>query len=128
MNLDLVLMPGLYAVGRMSPEAAVPAWASGGDFVSITKTPQETSIVCPQGRIPDDVRSERDFRALKVRGPLDFSLTGVLASMVGPLAEEDISVFAVSTFDTDYLLIKEDNLARAVEVLIRQGHNVVPAE
>lgn len=128
MNLDLVLLSGLYAVCRMNPEADIPAWAAGGDFVSLTKTPQETSIVCSQGRVPTDVRNERDFRVLAVRGPLDFSLTGVLASMVGPLAEEGISVFAVSTFDTDYLLVREDALARAVEVLTRRGHHIMPTE
>ncbi|MHB8095058.1 MAG: ACT domain-containing protein [Candidatus Aminicenantales bacterium] len=128
MNLDLVLLPGLYAVCRLNPAADIPAWAAGGGFVSLTKTPQETSIVCPEGRVPTDVRSERGFRVLAVRGPLDFSLTGVLASMVGPLAQEGIGVFAVSTFDTDYLLIREDALARAVEILVRRGHKVIPEE
>ncbi len=128
MNLDLVLLPGLYAVCRLDPEAEFPAWAAGGGFVSLTKTPRETSIVCLQERIPADVRSERDFRVLEVRGPLDFSLTGVLASLVGPLADDGISVFAVSTFDTDYLLVREDVLARAVEILVRRGHKVIPEE
>lgn len=128
MNLDLVLLPGQYAVCRLNPEADIPAWAAGGGFVSLTKTPRETSIVCPQERIPDNVRSERDFRVLEVRGPLDFSLTGVLASLAGPLAEEGVSVFAVSTFDTDYLLVRENSLARAVEILVRRGHKVVPEE
>ena len=128
MNLDLVLLPGLYAVCRLNPEADIPGWVAGDGFVSCTKTRSETSIVCPQERVPDDVRSERDFRVLEVRGPLDFSLTGVLASMVGPLAEEGISVFAVSTFDTDYLLIREDVLARASEALVRRGHHIIPAE
>lgn len=128
MNLDLVLLPGRYAVCRLDSSADVPAWAAGCDFVSLTKTPRETSIVCPEGRVPADVRSERGFRVLKVRGPLDFSLTGVLASLAGPLAEEDISVFAMSTFDTDYILVREDTLAGAVEILVRRGHRIIPAE
>jgi hypothetical protein len=128
MNLDLVLLPGVYAVSRLKPGTPVPAWAGVGEFVSITLTPWETSVVCPEERVPKDVPSEKGFRALKVQGPLDFSLVGVLASMIGPLTEERISVFAVSTFDTDYLLVREDALARAVEILIRNGHNIILPE
>jgi hypothetical protein len=125
MILDLVLLSGIYAVSRLKSGTPVPAWAGAGDFVSVTLTPSETSVVCLETRVPRDVTSEKGFRALKVQGPLEFSLVGVLESMIGPLAEERISVFAVSTFDTDYLLVREDALARAVEILIRNGHNII---
>jgi uncharacterized protein len=125
MNLDLILLSGVYAVSRLKPGSPAPAWAGTGDFVSITLTPWETSVVCLEERVPKGIPSEGGFRVLKVQGPLDFSLVGVLEAMVGPLAAERISVFSVSTFDTDYLLIREDALGRAVEILIRNGHNIV---
>ncbi|MCX6560999.1 MAG: ACT domain-containing protein [Candidatus Aminicenantes bacterium] len=128
MNLDLVLLSGAYAVSRLKPGSPAPAWAGAGDFVSITLTPSETSVVCLEDRVPKDVPSEKGFRALKVQGPLEFSLVGVLESMIGPLAEERISVLAMSTFDTDYLLVREDALARAVEIFIRNGHNIILPE
>ncbi len=128
MKLDLFLLPGFYAVCRLAPDAAAPVWAAGEDLVSITRTREELSVVCPQDQVPPEVRGERDFRALKIRGPLDFSLVGVLAGLAGPLAEAGISLFALSTFDTDYILVKRDDLGRAAEILIREGHNVLPAE
>lgn len=125
MNLDLDLLSASYAVCRLSSGLPVPAWAEKGDLVSITRTTEELSIVCPQDQVPDGIRSERDFRVLKIRGPLDFTLVGVLAGLAGPLAEAGISLFALSTFDTDYLLVKQDNLGRAAEILIREGHNIL---
>jgi uncharacterized protein len=125
MPLDLVLLPGAYAVCRLDPNAGLPAWAGKGEFVSVTRTPRETSVVCPQEQVPAGVVGERDFRVLRVQGSLDFSLTGVLDSMVGPLAAEKIAVFTISTYETDYLLIREEALARTVEILIRSGHNII---
>ena len=125
MNLDLDLLSAPYAVCRMAPTSPVPAWAAGEDLVSITRTPEELSILCPQEKVPEGIRSERDFRVLKIRGPLDFSLVGVLSGLAGPLAEAGISIFALSTFDTDYILVKQDNLGRAAEILIREGHNIL---
>jgi hypothetical protein len=126
MSLDLDLFSASYAVCRLAPGLPVPAWAEKGDLVSVTRTTEELSIVCPQNQVPDGVRCERDFRVLKIRGPLDFSLVGILAGLTGPLAEAGISVFALSTFDTDYILVKRDDLSRAAEILIREGHNVLP--
>jgi len=126
MNLDLDLLSASYAVCRLAPGLAVPAWAETGDLVSITRTTEELSIVCPQDRVPGEVRCERDFRVLKIRGPLDFSQVGILAGLSGPLAKAGISLFALSTFDTDYILVKQNQLGRAVEILIREGHNVLP--
>jgi uncharacterized protein len=127
MNLDLDLLSAFYAVCRLSPDLPVPAWAAGEDLVSITRTPEELSIVCSQDRVPDGVRSERDFRVLKIRGPLDFGLVGILSGLTGPLAAAGISLFALSTFDTDYILVKQESLGRAAEVLIREGHNILGA-
>lgn len=91
-------------------------WREVG-LVSVTATPQETSIVCPEGGAPTEAEIEGGWRVLEVAGPLDFGLTGVLASLTAPLADAGISVFALSTYDTDYLLVRETRLAEAVDAL-----------
>jgi hypothetical protein len=124
MNLTLSVLPGRYAICRLRPADPVPSWAGAGDFVSVTRTGEELSIVCAETGVPAGVDCERGWRCLKVAGPLDLSLTGVLASLAGPLAEARLSVFAVSTFDTDYLLVKETHLPSVVDVLTRSGHRL----
>ena len=124
MSLTLSLLPGIFMICRLNPEAEVPAWVSSGGFISITRTDDELSIVCAEAAVPEGVRVDRGWRSFKVEGPLDLSLTGVLASLAGPLAEVKINIFAISTYDTDYLLVKEDRLSRASEVLIRSGHRL----
>lgn len=101
----------------------MPAWARG-DFCSVTRTHDELSIVCAQANVPDNVRCEREWRALKVDGQLDFALTGILASIATPLADAGISIFSISTFDTDYVLLKQDKLAEAIDCLRQAGHRV----
>ena len=115
-------MPGRLTVCRLEADAAIPIWASAGPFFSITRTAVELSIVCAEELVPESVRAEVGWRALEVAGPLDFALTGILAAIVGPLAEAGISIFAVSTFDTDYVLVKEEMLSQALEVLRAAGH------
>ena len=122
-GLNLLLLPGRLGVCRLAPEAPLPSWA-GGKLVAITRTADELSIVCEQCYIPDEVQAEKGWRALKVAGPLDFSLTGVLAALAGPLADAKISIFALSTFDTDYLLVKETILSAAVQTLRSAGHHI----
>ena len=124
-NLTLSLLPDNYSVCRLGPEADIPPWALAGEFFSITRTEKELSLVCPQEVVPDGVQCEKGWRCIMVLGPLDFSLTGILPSLTAPLAEAGISVFAISTFDTDYLLVKADNLQRAVLKLEEAGHDVV---
>jgi hypothetical protein len=119
--MNLSILPDLLAICRLAPEEDVPEWAMLGEFVSITHTSDELSIVCAQEDVPPDVKAYRDWQALKVEGPLDLALTGVLASLADPLAEAQINLFVVSTFDTDYLLVKRYNLARACEVLRQAG-------
>jgi len=116
-QLSLSVLPNLYAICRLPAEADPPHWAQAGEIVSLTRTPDELSIVCPQEEVPPGVKCERDWRCLKVEGPLDFALTGILASLTGALAEAGISLFALSTFDTDYVLVKAANLEKAVEAL-----------
>jgi hypothetical protein len=125
--LTLIILSDTLAICRLSPAEDVPDWAMIGEFVSITHTADELSIVCAEEHVPSDVKADREWRALKVEGPLDLALTGILASLANPLAEAQINIFAISTFDTDYLLVKEYNLARACDVLRQAGHVVVAA-
>jgi hypothetical protein len=90
----------------------------------MTRTPDEISIVCDQSVVPERVRCERNWRCLKLAGPIPFSTVGVLASVVSPLADASISVFAISTFDTDYLMVKERDVEKAVEALRQAGHKI----
>jgi len=124
MVLKLKVIPGTYAVCRLDPDADVPGWASDGRISSITKTDEELSIVCLEARVPKGVLSEKGWRCIKIQGPLPFSMTGVLASVVKPLAEAGISLFAFSTYDTDYILVKEEALDSALSALARAGHEI----
>ena len=102
----------------------MPAWASGTRFLTITRTANELSIVCEEKRVPEEVHAERNRRLMQIEGTLAFTLTGVLASVDAPLASAGISVFAVSTYDTDYLLISEEDLLEATQVLEAAGHAI----
>ena len=123
-SLTLFILPEHLAVCRLEANAAVPSWASNGRFFSITRTIDELSIVCEQANVPVHIQSEPNWRCLKVAGPLDFALTGILASLAVPLAAATISIFAVSTYDTDYLLVQADDLDEAINILRDQGHHV----
>ena len=102
----------------------MPAWADGSGFVSITRRQGELSIVCADERVPAEVRAERGWRALEVEGPIDFQVVGLLHGLTGPLAQAGISVFAVATFDTDVLLVREETLARSMDALRAAGITV----
>ncbi|MBC7742550.1 MAG: ACT domain-containing protein [Bdellovibrionaceae bacterium] len=123
-GLDLDLMPQSLAVCRLQPNDGIPTWIQKSDFFSVTRSNDELSIVCTDVGIPDSVRSEKGWRCLKVKGPLDFSLTGVLASLVTPLSTAKVSIFTISTFDTDYLLIKNNDLENARLTLSNAGHRI----
>ncbi len=122
--LTLSILPDQLAICRLSPAEDVPDWALIGRFVSITHTADELSIVCAEENVPPEVKADRGWRALMVAGPLDLALTGVLAALAKPLAEHQINLFAISTFDTDYLLVKGYNLSQACEALRQAGQHV----
>jgi hypothetical protein len=125
-RLTLSLLPGTFAVCRLDRDAEIPAWALSGDFASVIRTQDELSIVCAEPDVPKRVKSERGWRALKVAGPLDFSLTGVVASLTTPLAEAQVPDFVISTYQTDYLMVRKSDLERAILVLSQFGHTVLP--
>jgi len=122
--VTLDLMPGSYAICRLDATAGVPSWATRPGFSSITRTADELSIVCATEAVPDAVTAQRGYRGLVVRGPLDFSLVGIVSSLAGALAAAAISIFVVSTHDTDYLFVRDADLERAVAVLRGAGHAV----
>ncbi len=124
-KMDLALLKGRFTVCRLAPKAKVPAWAlEGGAFVSVTRTRDELSVLCPEGQVPEGVKQETGWRAFKVAGPLDFSLTGILLSLADPLARAGVSIYAVSTYDTDYVFVKEQKLDQARQALLGAGHRI----
>ncbi len=123
-RLTLTILPGRFAVCRLAPTDDIPAWAMRSAPFTITRTADELSIACAEANVPAGTRCVQGLRALKLEGPMDLSMVGILASLAVPLARADISLFAVSTFDTDYLLVTDQNLEKTVVVLSESGHEV----
>jgi len=117
-------LTGAYAIVRLAPDAVVPDWATKGEFTSITRTGDELSVVCRADNLPRNVESPQHWMCLKLEGPFPFSQTGVLLSLIEPLSQKDIPIFAISTYDTDYVLIPEE-FARAIDMLREAGHELV---
>jgi uncharacterized protein len=126
--LHLTLLLGQFAICRLPACSVLPEWATEGAFSSVSWTTDETSVVCEQASVPAGIKSDAGWRAFKAAGPMDFSLKGVLLSIAKPLADAEIGIFAVSTFDTDYVLVKGASLDAAVAALTEFGHTVVRAE
>ena len=125
---DLDLLPEEYAVCRLPAGTPLPASLSSGpddkSVISVTWAPDELSIICPADRVPSDATVETPWRCLRVVGPLDLALTGVLASLIGPLAAARVNIVTFSTYDTDYLLVPTVRLAEAVATLTAAGHRI----
>ena len=126
-SLNLEVVPGTFAVTKLAASSPAPDWSTAGHFTSLTRTSEELSIVCLEENVPAEARSERGWSCLSVAGTLDFSMVGVIASLAGPLAEAGIPVLVISTFDTDYLLVKAAQFESAVLVLGQLGHRVKTA-
>ncbi|MFM8320199.1 MAG: ACT domain-containing protein [Chloroflexota bacterium] len=124
-DFPLIILPDRLAVCRLAADAPFPDWARPGDLLALVQTRDELCVVCAERYAPPEVRAERGYVALMVQGPLDFSLTGVLASIAAPLAKAGVSIFAISTYDTDYVLVREDALERAVNALTGAGFLVL---
>ena len=121
-RLKFSRVPGLFAVCQLRAADSVPDWSLHPGFFSVTRAADELSIVCPEAQVPDDVKHEKDWACLRLEGPFAFSQTGILASFVQPLAEHAIPIFAISTFNTDYVLIKREWMDNALQVLRDAGH------
>ena len=115
MTLDV--LPGRLAVCRLAPDAPLAPWMGEGAVAGALRTDAELSVVCAEGAVPEGVRVEAGWRALRLRGPIPFDQTGVLASLLAPLADAGVSIFALSTYDTDVVLVKADRLGEAVAAL-----------
>ena len=124
-QLKFCLLPGYYAIVRLAPDALVPDWAQNGDFASVTRTSDELSIVCATENLPADVQSSHRWIRLKLEGPFAFSQTGVLLSFIAPLSTNGIPIFAISTYDTDYVLIQEEFAGTSIHVLQQAGHELL---
>jgi hypothetical protein len=115
-------LPDSYAVVRLHPGSDLPEWVDKGPFRSVTRTDNEVSVVCRDHDVPEGESVDRGWTVLEVMGPLDFSLTGVIASLVAPLAEAEMPIFVISTFESDYVLVRSGDLARAADALEGAGH------
>jgi hypothetical protein len=123
----LLTLEGAWSVVRLDPAAEIPEWAlAARPFVTITRTSDELSIVCPTAARPAEARSEDGWAMLRLRGDVPFTTVGVIEALARPLAEAGIGIFVVSTFDTDYLLVKRERLHAAVAALRAAGHRVEP--
>ena len=122
--LELVILDDRLAICRLDGDGGVPSWAISGGFFSVTRTADELSVVCPESGVPEGVRAERGWIAFRVSGAMDLSVVGVLASLTAPLAGAGVGLFAVSTYDTDYLLVRDCDLGRAIDALRANGHVV----
>jgi hypothetical protein len=122
--VDLEVLEGDLAVCRLGPSDNVPAWAEEGELTVVARTGEELSIVCEAAIVPDEVETSAPWRAFRVSGTLDHSLTGILLALAQPLADAGIPIFAVSTFDTDYLLVPDEQIEAARAALAAAGHRV----
>jgi len=123
-SLRLSVLGERLAICRLDQPAEIPAWATGAPFFSVTRTADELSIVCPEEHVPQRITCKRGWRTLRFDGPFEFGLVGVLASVAVPLAESEISILAMATYDTDYVLVDESQLDLATQVLRERGHEV----
>ena len=127
-TLNLSVMDGSFAIAKLPANAAIPEWAMQGAFFSVTRTESELSLVVAETSVPEGFDASRGWRMFQLQGPFAFSETGVLASLAHPLGRVGIGIFVISTFDTDYLLVQQDETAAAVEALEHAGHRILRLE
>lgn len=120
--MQLRILRDVYSICQMNPEEEIPGWAISSSFSSITLADDELSILCPEDRVPQNVKRETGWHGIKVEGPLAFDQVGILAGLLEPLAAAAIPVFVISTYLTDYIFVGSEHLSRAKEVLSRAGH------
>ncbi len=123
--LTMKLFEETFCVVRLENDSEIPTWINKEAFYSITRTDNELSIVCLQDLVPMNVKMERDWRILKIEGVLDFSLIGILAAISTLLANSKISIFAISTYDTDYILVKNDKIEAAMGILTANNYEII---
>lgn len=122
--LTLSLEPDAYAIARLDPDLSIPSWARESPIYSITRTREELSVLCLESLVPGFERAERGWRLFRLDGVFPFSVTGVLSSVLEPLAQVGVSILAIGTFDTDYVLVPDLKLETAVAALTQAGHTI----
>jgi hypothetical protein len=127
LSLDFKLLKDTFSICRLDKDSTIPEWLENSDFFSLTRTPDELSIVCNQVlvRSDDNIIINKDWRIIKIKGPLDFSLTGIIAHISDILKKNNIPIFVISTYDTDYILVKKQNINKAVTALKSNRHKIV---
>lgn len=120
----LKLLPESIAICQLNPSVPIPEWVWDSKFLTITRTADELSILCDAERVPSHIRHEGGWRALKMEGPFEFTQIGVLASVLNPLAEAQVSILSIATYDTDYVFVAEPDLPTALKALAAAGHQV----
>jgi uncharacterized protein len=121
-------MEGCYAIAKFPCDAGIPGWAAGSTFFSVTRTLEELSVVAAEASVPADLDASRGWRMFKVHGPFAFDEIGVVAALANPLARVGVGIFVISTFDTDYLLVQQEEIPVAVETLEHAGHKILQLE
>lgn len=127
-TLTLSPAEGRYAIVKLPSDAAIPAWATSNGFFSVTRTHDELSVVTAEASVPAETEASRGWRMLKAHGPFAFNETGVVATLANPLARVNVGIFVISTFDTDYLLVQQEDIPVAVEALEHAGHRILHLE
>lgn len=122
MNYHFKILKDLYSVCKLTPDSDIPHWVNKNEFYSVTKTDEEFSILCLQNDVPANIKCELNWKILKIDSKLDFSMVGVIAQISKSLAENNISIFVISTFDTDYICVKEKDLAQTINILKKAGN------
>jgi len=123
-KLTFMILQETFVICRLDKDAPIPDWAVRGNLYSVTRTKNELSIVCPLINVPKGIVCNQGWSCLKVKGPLDLSLTGIISSIASTLERENISLFSISTYDTDYVMVKEKNLEKAIFALTEAGHRI----
>ena len=122
--MEITVLPKTFAISRLGKDEVIPPWVFHSPFYSITRTFEELSIVCLEKYVPQGVTKNTNWRCLKMEGPLDFSAVGILNSITQPLAKNGISILAVSTYETDYFLVREEQLGETLKILSKEGHKI----
>lgn len=127
MKPDLTILKDIFGIYQFESISEVPEWLESPDFYSFTKSLDEISIVCKQSviKLPDKGIADKNWKIIKVRGPLSLSLTGIIAEITGVLGKSKIPVFTISTYNTDYILVKEENLDEAITTLKNNGYKIL---
>ena len=124
-NLTLLVLAGRYGICRLGPDEPVPAWGLQGEFFSVTRTTEELSIVCAEAQIPATVLCESGWRLFKIDAVMDFSLVGIVAGISAAIAGANVGIFVLSTYNTDYILVRQPDFSAAAAALRTAGYKVV---